>query len=315
MTLSAPPSRRGSAVVLGGTGSLGRHICAALLRAGAAQVTAVARHEGPVVPGARLLRADLLGDDDRALNDLVADSDLVVNAAGAGWRGTEEQMFRAHTVLVDRLLRLVPPPTRLVHLGSVHEYGEISPGDAADEHHPERPSAPYGQTKLIGSRSVLAAAAEGRTDAVVLRITNVCGPRAPAASFLGSLIEQLRQLPPGGRLDLTVTPDMRDFVDIRDVADAVVRAAVAPVAGLVINIGRGEVHTVPDVAEMMTGAAGLPPRRVRMRVATMPGNPGGKGAWTKVDVRRANALLGWSHTTCLQDSLRDQWKAAVSPDG
>ncbi|GGS43773.1 NAD-dependent epimerase/dehydratase family protein [Streptomyces violaceus] len=304
-----------SAVVVGGTGSLGRHICAALLRAGASQVTAVARHQGQVAPGVRLFRADVLAGSDRALDHLTAHSDIVVNAAGAGWRGTPEQMVRAHTVLVERLLRLVPPHTRLVHLGSVHEYGAISPRDAADEHHPERPSTPYGRTKLTGTRAVLASAAEGRADAVVLRITNVCGPDAPAASFLGSLIEQLRRLPPGRPLDLTVTPDMRDFIDIRDVADAVVRAATAPVAGLVINVGRGEVHAVPAVAEMLTVAAGFPRRRVRMQVAAMPGSPGGNGAWTKVDVRRARALLGWSHTVCLQDSLRDQWTAAAPPDG
>ncbi|MEV7185710.1 NAD-dependent epimerase/dehydratase [Kitasatospora sp. NPDC093102] len=304
---------RRSAVVIGGTGSLGRHVCAALLRAGTSRVTAVARHEGPVAPGARLLTADLLGGDDRALGELVADGDVVVNAAGAGWSGTPEHMVAAHTALVDRLLRLVPPRTRLVHLGTVHEYGEISSRDAADEHHPERPSTPYGRTKLIGTRSVLAAAAQGRNDAVVLRITNVCGPGAPAASFLGSLIERLRQLPPGASLDLALTSDRRDFVDIRDVADAVVRAATAPVNGCVINIGRGVVHDVATVAGMVITAAGLPRHRVRMRTAEASGGPGGQGAWTKVDVRRAHALLGWSHATDIQDSLRDQWEAAVPP--
>ncbi|MGY5059946.1 NAD-dependent epimerase/dehydratase family protein [Streptomyces sp. 900105755] len=303
-----------SAVVVGGTGSLGRHICAALLRAGVPQVTAVARHEGPVAPGARLLGADLL-DDNRELSRLIADSDVVVNAAGAGWSGTPEQMVSAHTVLVERLLQLVPPPTRLIHLGTVHEYGEISPPDAADELHPERPTTPYGRTKLTGTRAVLASAHEGRTNAVVLRVTNVCGPGAPAASFLGSLIRRLHELPPGVPLDLALTPDMRDFVDIRDVAEAVVRASTAPVTALVINVGRGAVHAVPAVAELMTTAAGLPQHRIRIRVAKGPGGAGRNGAWTKVDVHRARALLGWSHTRSLEDSLRDQWEATCAREG
>jgi len=141
---------------------------------------------------------------------------------------------------------------------------------------------------------------------VVLRITNVCGPGAPAASLLGSLAEQLHRLPPGLPLDLALTPDVRDFIDIRDVADAVVRAATAPVTGLVINIGRGVVHDVPTVAKLMISAAGFPEHRVRI---ALPESTAKNGAWTKVDVRRAQALLGWSHTRSLQGSLRDQWEA------
>ncbi|MEU5958555.1 NAD(P)-dependent oxidoreductase [Streptomyces sp. NPDC047525] len=297
--------------MIGGTGALGRHICAALLRGGAYSVTAVARHEAPVASGARLVRADLLADDDnRALCRLVAGSDVVVNAAGAGWRGTPDQMDSAHTVLVERLLRSLSPGIRLVHIGSVHEYGEIRPHDAADERHPERPSSIYGRTKLTGTRRVMEAAAEGRSDGVVLRVTNACGPGAPTASFIGFLIERLHQLPPGLPLDLELAPDTRDFVDIRDVADAVVRAATAPVTGFVINIGRGAVHDVPTVARELIKAAGFPLERVRMRAAAVPGDKGRCSAWTRVDVRRARALLGWSHTRCLEDSLRDQWEAA-----
>ncbi|MFD5184547.1 NAD-dependent epimerase/dehydratase family protein [Streptomyces sp. NPDC058372] len=300
-----------SAIVMGGTGSLGRCICAALLRTGNYRVTAVARHDAPVPSGARLLRADLLGKDEEALSDLVAGSDVVVNAAGAGWGGTPDQMERAHTVLVERLLRLVPLRTRLVHLGSVHEYGEISRHEAADERHPERPVTMYGRTKLVGTNAILASAAEGRSDAVILRVTNVCGPGAPAASFLGSLIERLREMPPGLPLELQLAPDLRDFVDIRDVADAVVRAATAPVSGLVINIGRGHVHDVPTVAELMIKAADFPRHQVRMGAVAESGSTGGHGAWTKVEVSRARDLLGWSPSMSLEDSLRDQWRAAV----
>src|ERR1700744_1961680 len=73
--------------------------------------------------------------------------------------------------------------------------------------------------------------------AVVLRVFNVVGAGAPEDTLPGTAAAQLRH---GGGLKLGPLDAVRDFVDARDVADAVLAAATAPALphGLV-NIGSG----------------------------------------------------------------------------
>ncbi|BBJ38851.1 hypothetical protein SSPO_015690 [Streptomyces antimycoticus] len=172
------------AVVIGGTGFIGRHICRALTKRGY-EVLAIARKPAEPIPGVAFLRLDAVSAPSDDIARAAKSADLVVNAAGDSWEGDEESMTASHIPLVDRLVDAVatlPRRPRLVHLGSVHEYGPVPDGTAIAEDHPTAPHTPYARTKLIGSRIVLGAADAGRVDGCVLRVTNVCGPGTPGAA-------------------------------------------------------------------------------------------------------------------------------------
>jgi len=183
------------AVVLGGSGFLGRHVCDAFVAAGA-EVIAVSRRLDRL-PGTRCVRLDVAETPPGTLRDLLAAAapTVVVNAAGGVWGVSEEQQIASNVTLVRNVVAAVaglPRPARLIHLGSVHEYGPVAVGQPIDESTAPNPVDPYGRTKLIGSRHVLAACAAGRVDAAVLRVVNVTGPGAPAGSLLGRVAGQLR---------------------------------------------------------------------------------------------------------------------------
>ncbi|MFJ3976313.1 NAD-dependent epimerase/dehydratase family protein [Streptomyces sp. NPDC090021] len=303
--------RPGAVAVLGATGTIGRQVAAAFARAGH-EVLGVARHRAPHSAAHPFVPLDVAAAEPRDIAALLAEHhvEVVVNATG-GWVVTEEAMHRAHVRLVERLLAgvaMLPGRPRVVHVGSIHEYGFVPPDpDGIDESVTPEPSTPYARTKLAGSRAVLAAARTGDVDGVVLRPVNVCGPHPSEVSFLGTVLSRLRALAPGERLELVIADAARDYVDVRDVASAVLLAADAAASGNVFNIGRGEAPTMRHLVTTLVEAAGFPPGTVEETGGPVESKGGG---WTKADVRRAERVLGWRPAIGLRASLHDMWKAA-----
>ncbi|MFJ9775873.1 NAD-dependent epimerase/dehydratase family protein [Kitasatospora sp. NPDC101157] len=314
-----------SVVVLGSSGFVGRHVCEAFA-GGGADVLGVARSEAPPGAAAPTVRLDLSRASRRQVAALLREraADVVVNAAGAVWGVTDDQLTSSNVELtgrvVDALSTLERPP-RLVHLGSVHEYGVGAPGTALTEEHPTRPAGRYGHSKLLATRAVLDAVRERELDAVVLRISNVCGPHAPRASLLGMIATHLAAVArhPGGAaaapLRLSPLRAHRDFVDVRDVGRAVVAAVAAPLDAAgpdqrVVNIGSGNAVSVRQLVDRLIALSGLDGSVVEEYEAA-DGRPGAE--WQRVDITRARRLLGWLPRCPLDQSLRDLLAAAVPP--
>ncbi|MFD3735166.1 NAD-dependent epimerase/dehydratase family protein [Streptomyces sp. NPDC058632] len=312
---------RGAAriAVLGGTGWVGRHVCAELTRAGA-EVLVVARHPVPHLAQHPFVRLDLATAPPAALRRLLADSRVhtIVNATDAanatdGWTVGEPALTRLNVDLVERLVAAaadLPRRIRVVHLGTILEYGETPWGTVVAETHPPHPATDYTRSKLAGSTAVLEAARAGAVDAMVLRVTNVCGPHPSPVSLSGKLVRQLTEAVRAGEpMTIDVADARRDFVDVRDVADAVALAVSSPVTGRAVNIGSGTATDITSVARLFVEAAGFPSRmlRERRRATTSLG-----GSWTCADIRLAAALLGWQPRRDLRSSLRDMWRLAAA---
>jgi NDP-hexose 4-ketoreductase len=322
----ARPAAGLSVVVLGGTGFLGRHICAALAALGA-RVHPVSRNGGcGLGQGGTSVSLDLLAAQPREIAALLAltGADVVVNAAGRVWQGDEEQMAAGNAALVERLLTalavLPGPPVRLIQLGTVHEYGAGALDAATGEDHAPAPVTAYGRTKLAGTRAVLRAADEQGVEAVVLRLANVIGAGVPQGSLFGRVAADLGRAASASargekaaELRLPPLRVARDLVDAGDAAAAVLAAATAPEAavnGRVINVGRGEAVPVRALIDRMISLSGLP-------VAVLEDAQGAPArtdvAWQWLDIARADRLLGWRPRRSVDDSLRDLLEPVLAP--
>ncbi|WP_067499148.1 NAD(P)-dependent oxidoreductase [Actinoplanes sp. TFC3] len=307
-------SRHRRVTVLGGTGFAGRHIAGAFAAAGW-QVTVAARRPHPttVFPYAPITLDAAPGTLAAALQR--TEPDVVVNAAGAYWGLTGAALHDALAGSTERLLAAWPllgSPARLIHLGSVMEYAAVSGRTLLDESSPVDAATPYGAAKLHATRAVERAAG---VDAVVLRVTNSVGPGVDPASLLGKVAQALgtaRREGSTARIVLAPLHARRDYLDVRDLGEAVVAAAVHGRPGQLINIGSGTAIGVRELVDRLITASGIP-AQVDER-SDAPSSPGAVADWLAVNPWTAARLLGWRARRSIERAVADLWDAEIEAD-
>ncbi|MGA5816898.1 NAD-dependent epimerase/dehydratase family protein [Kitasatospora sp. NPDC094028] len=295
-------------LLLGGDGFLGRHATAVLRSLpGATVLTAGRRPTHDLRLDLATAQAGPLGEELAALAP-----DAVVNFAGAVAGSAvklAEVNARGPAVLCEAL-QLGAPKSRLVHIGSAGEYGVCAEGDSLSEDADARPVGVYGATKLAGSLAV----AGSPLDAVVLRVFNPVGPGAPAGSLPGRLAAELRRAAPAGPEGVVTVGDLsayRDFVDARDIAEAV-GLAVAAEGPLprVLNLASGRAQRVRAIADGLVAAAGF---TGRIDESGAGSERSAAVSWQQADVSAADRALRWRPTTGLDATLRDLWLSTAEP--
>jgi nucleoside-diphosphate-sugar epimerase len=308
-------------LIIGASSFLGGHLLRAASAAGHTVLTSGRS-------GDWSLRLDLVADPAERVASLIAAAapDVVVNCAGATSGGADvlaaANITGVHT-LVTALLAGVQAGAgdqagdgaqagggarpRLVHIASAAEYGPSADGRPVTEETVPRPVGLYGATKLGGTRLVELARTAG-LDAVALRVFNVVGAGSPEDTLPGAVAAQLRQLPPGGSLKLGPLEAVRDFVDARDVADAVLASAAAPtLPHAIVNVGSGVGVQAKVLVEQLLEVTGL---AVTVH-EDAPGSARSAGlGGQQADISRAALDFGWRPRRDLADSALDLWKGA-----
>lgn len=289
------------AIVTGGAGFIGSHLCERLLADGHSVSVidnlACGRRENlRFAQGSRALELHVLDvRDSAAVAELVRGADWVFHLAGladivpsiehpedyfeANVRGTLSVLEASRKARVSRL----------VYAASSSCYG-VPSVYPTPESAPAAPEYPYALTKYQGEQLVLHWAKVYGLPALSLRLFNVFGPRSRTTGAYGAvfgvfLAQKLAHKP------LTVVGDgtqSRDFTYVTDVVDAFVRAAQSEVCGEALNVGTGKPQSINRLVELLGGE--------RVNIPKRPGEPD----QTCADVTRIGRLLGWSARTSFE---------------
>lgn len=293
-------------LVLGFTGYLGAHVTERLRALPGALVLAGGRSGAD-------LDVDLAGVRPEQLAKTLAGAapDTVINCAGAtgGDAVTLAEVNARGPAVLCAALREAAPAARLVHLGSAAEYGPGTPGAPVTEAAATCPTGPYGATKLAGTVAVTTSG----LDAVVLRVGNPVGAGAPPTGLPGRIAALLREAgsDPEAVLRLGDLSACRDFVDVRDVARAVVLAATAPgPLPPVLNIGGGRAVPARDLVRNLAALAGF---RGRIEETTAGSLRSAAVSWQCSDITAAEEALGWRPAHTLDDALAALWEGGRTP--
>ena len=305
------------ALVTGGAGFIGSHICQELLSRGH-QVLAVDN-----LASGRLENFEEFGDtknfefkkvdilDRDGLLPLFKGADWVFHMAGlADIVPSIEKPELYFDVNVKGTLNVLEASKnagvkRFTYAASSSSYG-IPEEYPTPETTPIAPQYPYALTKHLGEELVLHWSQTYKLPAVSLRLFNVYGPRSRTSGTYGAvfgvfLAQKLNHKP------YTVVGDgkqTRDFTFVTDVADAFILAAESDLNGEFLNVGSGNTYSVNRLVELLEGDVEYIPKR--------PGEPN----CTFADVSKIERLLGWKAKVPFEKGVQkmiekiENWKTA-----
>ena len=266
-------------LVTGAHGLIGRHLCARL----GGEVTGIGHRELPL-------------SDTKGLRRLVARvrPQCIVHLAGALHGASEAELVATNVVGTLSLMQAAAGSgARVVVASSGAVYGAPT-ALPIRESHACNPVDLYGVTKLAAEHLARIEAARGGLGLVVARIFNVVGPGQGEDHVCGRLAAQLARGPrviEVGTLDAT-----RDFIDVRDVASALV--VLGERGRGTYNVGSGRETPVGEVLAELVRISG-----VSVDVRTRHDTPRGVGRHV-ADVSRLSEL-GFVPAFPLSRSLRD----------
>lgn len=303
----------GSVLITGGAGFIGSHIAEAYLADGwsVTCLDDLSRGKAEQVPeGARFVRADVR---DKEAFQTVADGkfDVVIHqAAQIDVRvSVDEPALDASINLVGFANMLAGVAAGKVKRVVFASSGGVVYGDPAVIPTPEPtanlPISPYGVSKLAGEHYLRVLGELHGFEGVAMRYSNVYGPRQDPKSEAGVVSIFVSRLLAGQ--PLTIFGDgtqTRDYVFVRDVAQANLRAGSASVSRgdrldvPAFNIATGRETSVNDLAAFVGSAMGVTP------VIEYAPPRAGELSRSCLDVSKAARELGWTPQVSFDEGMK-----------
>jgi nucleoside-diphosphate-sugar epimerase len=263
------------------------------------------KSEGYEVLEMDLLRGEDVTDRERvlALGELEVVVHLAGRTAARGPAEKPEDFCREQFLGTLNILELCRRRRAACVYASSYVYGQPA-YLPVDENHPLAPANPYALSKAIGESLCRGYSRFYGLPVIVLRLFNVYGRGQSADFLIPTILSQVDS----GRIVLGDPDARRDFVHVRDVAEAFVLAVRWPGPGFeVMNIGSGKNHSVREVVELILRLSGRRAQAVYSDSATSDVSQ------TLAAIGKAHRLLGWVPKIGLEDGLRDMLSPRPKP--
>jgi GDP-4-dehydro-6-deoxy-D-mannose reductase len=194
--------------------------------------------------------------------------------------------------------------------GSAGQYG-LSGDQALAEDAPAAPVSAYGALKCVLEDACLSAPLRGDARVIWARSFNIVGPGQGLDAPVPAWARQIADLERagGGVLRTGSLTPVRDFLDVRDVAEAFLDLIGRDIDG-VVNVASGEGVALQTVVDELVGGASVPIEAQADPALARRVDP----PRVVADVTRLHRLTDWRPRFSLEQSLGDvlaEWRAAT----
>lgn len=190
------------------------------------------------------------------------------------------------------------PPQRFVFAGSSSQYTPRAAPALLDEDSPQQPANLYGACKLAAEQVGRAQAAQHGISFVSARLFGVYGPGEAPHRMIPYLVRTLAR---GEVPELTAGAQVRDWIYVDDVVEALLLAATAPRVAATWNVCSGRGVAVRDVARAVGAVMGR--EDAQLGLGRRPYRAD-EAMWVVGSPARLQADTGFLARTSLEEGVR-----------
>lgn len=300
------PVTRPTTLVTGGCGFIGFALCRRLAEAGHAVVAFddLSRGDAANLPeGATLVRGDIRDADAVRAAVSAVRPDAVIHLAAIHYLpDCAARPDETREVNIEGTRRVLDAcraggVRRVVFASSVAVYAR-SDDACSEDLTPIAPIEVYGESKLEGERLLEAFGRDTGIATTIVRLANAVGRRETNPHVVPHIFETLQT---SDRVPLGNIEPRRDYIDTRDIADAVLALLETSTGHRVFNVGTGVANSVADIMGLLERILGRPIEIEQEASRLRPV----ERMMLVADIAKIRQATGWAPRLTLEDTLRD----------
>jgi UDP-glucose 4-epimerase len=294
------------ALVTGGAGFIGSHLCEGLLKEGLEVVVldnlSMGKKEN-VPQNATLIVGDVLDFD--LVNSIISQGvDIVFHeAAIVSIRESVKNFYNDAMNNIMGTLNILRASIefkvkKLIYASSMAVYSDNSKHFPVTEDYTKGPISPYGLSKLASENYLSFMVKSNDIDIIVLRYFNTFGERQTFTSYVGVITIFINKLLRGESPVIFGDGEQtRDFIYVKDIVRANLKAMNADLHWGVFNVGTGVGTTVNGIANMLQSK--INPKIEPVYTDAKPGEL----RYSVADIKKIKAQLNFTPQYNIEDSI------------
>lgn len=224
------------------------------------------------------------------------------------WKHPEESFINNCNVFLNvvDMVKQYCPGCRLLSVGSSEEYGNVKHEDLpVRENQPLNPLSPYAIARVSQEQLSKLYAESFGVQIIMTRSFNHIGPRQDDRFVIPSFIKRIASIrEKGNKYGEIETGDLsiiRDFVDVRDVADAYYKLLIKGTVGEIYNVCSGKAIRLSEAVKLIADEIGV---EVKTKINPMFVRPNDNmemvGTPYKIETE-----LGWTRKWSFDETIKD----------
>jgi len=230
--------------------------------------------------------------------------DIVINCAGVIDRNSDfENNVRMSRNLLEAIGAAGLKLHRFVLCGSAGEYGFVdSKYWPVSENTPLLAENPYALSKVREEAAVRELAELYQIDAVIARIFNPIGTNMPAKFLVSNILEQIQKINYKEADEIVVSrlDALRDYIDIKDLARAIVLMATQEHRYDTYNIGSGKSTSTSSLLRCILEESGVSESLKTRELADEPERP----VASQADISRLRDDFNWTPEIPFRETIK-----------